>query len=73
MKNIYEVIRKKELELQQIQKELDALRIAAALLQEATSAESATHGAAAPASVNLPMPPEPAARSGDLNAAKRWP
>ena len=34
MKNIYDVIRQKETELGQIQKEIDALRVAARLLTE---------------------------------------
>lgn len=71
MKNIYEVIRQKELELQQTQKELDALRIAAALLQEASAAEPA-RAATASANTSLPAMP-PAVLTGDLNAAKRWP
>jgi hypothetical protein len=34
MKNIYEVLRQKEAELQQLQKEIEALRVAARLLAE---------------------------------------
>ena len=34
MKNIYEVLRQKELELQQLQKDIEALRVAARLLAD---------------------------------------
>ena len=34
MKNVYEVLRQKELEISRLQKEVEALRVAAALLSE---------------------------------------
>ncbi len=34
MKNIYEVLRQKELEIQQLQKDIEALRVAARLLAD---------------------------------------
>ena len=39
MKNIYEVLRQKETEIEQLKKELQALRIAAPLLEEELAAE----------------------------------
>jgi hypothetical protein len=39
MKNIYEVLRQKELELQQLQKDIEALRVAARLLADDNDAE----------------------------------
>jgi hypothetical protein len=40
MKNIYEVLRKKEADLEQAQREIDALRIALRLLAEDGDADS---------------------------------
>ena len=42
MKNIYDVLRQKELELQQLQKDIEALRVAARLLADDNDAESAS-------------------------------
>ncbi len=39
MRNIYEVIRQKEAEIQQLQKELEALRLAARLLTDEVKAD----------------------------------
>ncbi len=39
MRNIYEVIRQKEAEIQQLEKELEALRLAARLLTEDTKVD----------------------------------
>lgn len=47
MKNIFDVLRQKEAELQQIQKEIEALRIAARILQDEGGAETGTRQAAA--------------------------
>jgi hypothetical protein len=41
MRNIYDVIRHKETQIQDIQKELEALRLAARILQEDEKAEEA--------------------------------
>lgn len=40
MKNVYEVIRQKEAEIQQLQRDLDVLRAAARLLGEENESES---------------------------------
>ncbi|HEU5335907.1 MAG TPA: hypothetical protein VFU27_08085 [Terriglobales bacterium] len=45
MKNVYEVLREKEAQLQQVQIEVDALRVAAPLLSEENEAESDSNGA----------------------------
>jgi len=56
MRDINEVLRKKELDLQQLQREVEALRIAARLLsEEAEAATVYTPRAAAP--VNSYAPP----------------
>jgi FtsZ-binding cell division protein ZapB len=39
MKNVYEVLRQKELEVSRLQKEVEALRVAAPLLSEDAEAE----------------------------------
>jgi hypothetical protein len=59
MKNIYDVLRQKEAELQQIQKEIEALRVAARLLAEEGDprAESVMRPAV------VPSPPESVSRS----------
>jgi len=55
MKNIHEVLRIKEQQLQQIQKEIEALRVAARLL--ADESDMAPAAAARPAtSTNVPVP-----------------
>ncbi len=51
MKNIYEVIRQKEADIQQLQKDLDVLRAAARLLGDENEAEPVKPAAAKPAAV----------------------
>ncbi len=51
MKNIYEVLRQKELEVQQLQREIEALRVAARLLADDNETEAAT---ARPSNVAAP-------------------
>jgi hypothetical protein len=66
MKNLFEVLRQKEQQVQQLQKEIEALRIAGTLLSEnggADEADAATARAVAAAGRG----PQP------LDAAKRWP
>ena len=84
MKNVYEVLRQKELELTRLEKEVEALRIAAPLLSE----EKETLAEAPKPSLTTNVPPQPvripqavAAQSGSQparaagweEAAKRWP
>jgi hypothetical protein len=86
MKNVYEVLRQKELELARLEKEVEALRVVAPLLsdenKEAITAEVAkpTLAAATPVQqpIRLPQPqvnvaPQPARAAGWEDAAKRWP
>lgn len=87
MKNVYEVLRQKELELTRLEKEVEALRIAAPLLSEEkeslsdTSAMSKTVVATPIAQQPLRVP-QPAVASavrdnarptGWEETAKRWP
>ena len=84
MKNVYEVLRQKELELARLEKEVEALRIAAPLLSE----EKEQLAEAPKPSLTTNVPPQPvripqavaaqaanppARAAGWEEAAKRWP
>jgi hypothetical protein len=82
MKNVYEVLRQKELELSRLEKEVEALRIAAPLLSE--DKEDLTVKAVSPTApvpqqpVRVPQPAVAAAATqgrpaGWEESAKRWP
>jgi len=85
MKNVYEVLRQKELELTRLEKEVEALRIAAPLLSEEMKESMAeppkpTLTATAPQQpIRIPSPAvaaavnAPARAAGWEDAAKRWP
>jgi hypothetical protein len=84
MKNVYEVLRQKELELTRLEKEVEALRVAAPLLSDEKEqlAEVPKPGltAAAP-QPPVRIPPVVAAQASNApsrvagweEAAKRWP
>ncbi len=87
MKNVYEVLRQKELELARLEKEVEALRVAAPLLSdegkdsiaESTSNKptlASTSSVQQP--IRIPQPavnanPQPARAAGWEDTAKRWP
>ena len=77
MKNVYEVLRQKELELARLEKEVEALRVAAPLLSDDKEAGSdATTAQQQP--IRIPQPQvaavQPTARAaGWEDSAKRWP
>ncbi|MEP6645236.1 MAG: hypothetical protein ABJA69_12110 [Acidobacteriaceae bacterium] len=87
MKNVYEVLRQKELELSRLEKEVEALRVAAPLLSDEKEANAEagnnkptlTGNASAQQPIRIPQPaanttPQPAARAaGWEDSAKRWP
>jgi hypothetical protein len=86
MKNVYEVLRQKELELARLEKEVEALRVAAPLLSDEKEMVSdttiakptLTAAAAAPQQpIRIPQPAvnqAPTARAaGWEDTAKRWP
>ena len=86
MKNVYEVLRQKELELARLEKEVEALRVAAPLLSDEketvadTTMAKPTLTATAPAPqqpIRIPQPAvnqTPTARAaGWEDSAKRWP
>jgi len=86
MKNVYEVLRQKEIELARLEKEVEALRIAAPLLNEEKEAAAEAPKptlAAAPAPqqpIRIPAPvaaaavaTPPARAAGWEDTAKRWP
>ena len=89
MKNVYEVLRQKELELARLEKEVEALRVAAPLLSddknEVAATETTVSKPALSATPTVPQQPiripqpavnqvQPAARAaGWEDSAKRWP
>jgi len=83
MKNVYEVLRQKELELTRLEKEVEALRVAAPLLsdekEQLIDAPKPTLTATAPQQpIRIPVPVaaqavNPARAAGWEDAAKRWP
>jgi hypothetical protein len=82
MKNVYEVLRQKELELSRLEKEVEALRVAAPLLSEDKEAGSdkptLTSSATAQQPIRIPQPavnaaPQAARAAGWEDTAKRWP
>jgi hypothetical protein len=72
MKDINEVLRKKEADLQRLQKEVEALRIAARILSDETEAyarpSTSANSYSSPA---RPAPPSPAGAS-DGNYGASW-
>ena len=83
MKNVYEVLRQKELELTRLEKEVEALRVAAPLLsdekEQLIDAPKPTLAATSPQQpIRIPAPvaaqtaTQPRA-AGWEDAAKRWP
>ena len=85
MKNVYEVLRQKELELARLEKEVEALRVAAPLLSDENkesasdtpkptlTAAQAQQPLRIPAPVAAAVSPAPARAAGWEDAAKRWP
>lgn len=86
MKNVYEVLRQKELELARLEKEVEALRVAAPLLSDDKEmlAEGTTNKPTlASATPQQPIrmtpppavttPPVPARAAGWEDTSKRWP
>jgi hypothetical protein len=84
MKNVYEVLRQKELELTRLEKEVEALRIAAPLLTEekesAAETPKPTLAATVPQQpIRIPPPAvtqaaaQPGRAAGWEDTAKRWP
>lgn len=84
MKNVYEVLRQKEMELTRLEKEVEALRLVAPLLSEEKEMNSdmakpmlaqAANGPQAP--IRIPSPPvvaaQPVRAAGWDDTAKRWP
>lgn len=86
MKNVYEVLRQKEMELTRLEKEVEALRLVAPLLSEEKEAISdimkpmaaAVNGPQPTARIPVPTtptlpPPQPVRAAGWEDTAKRWP
>jgi hypothetical protein len=85
MKNVYEVLRQKEMELTRLEKEVEALRVVAPLLSEEKELMSDMAKPALATAVNGPQPttripvtatspaPQPVRAAGWEDSAKRWP
>ncbi len=86
MKNVYEVLRQKELELARLEKEVEALRVAAPLLSDDKESVSEVSGnkptLASSNTIQQPIrvaqpaantSPQPARAVGWDDTAKRWP
>ena len=87
MKNVYEVLRQKEMELTRLEKEVEALRLVAPLLSEEKEAMTDIAKPALATAVNGPQPttriplpttptipaPQPVRAAGWDDTAKRWP
>lgn len=84
MKNVYEVLRQKELELTRLEKEVEALRVAAPLLSDDKESQEATNKPTLATSTGPQQPiripqvavnasPQPARAAGWEDTAKRWP
>ena len=71
MRDVYEVLRQKELEVSRLENEVEALRVAAPLLSEDGEAGNDNKPRlASSTAVNAPPQPD---HSGWGDAAKRWP
>lgn len=85
MKNVYEVLRQKELELARLEKEVEALRVAAPLLSDDKDVSSEAPAAKPTLTTATPTPQQPiripqpavaqpqARAAGWEDTAKRWP
>lgn len=85
MKNVYEVLRQKEMELTRLEKEVEALRVVAPLLSEEKENLADIGKPALANAVNGPQPtvrvsappvtpaPQPMRAAGWDDTAKRWP
>jgi hypothetical protein len=88
MKNVYEVLRQKEMELTRLEKEVEALRLVAPLLSEEKEmaadmakpalATAVNAGPQPPARIPVPSTPtipapQPVRAAGWDDSAKRWP
>jgi hypothetical protein len=78
MKNIHDVLRQKELEIQQIQREIEALRLAARLLADDTDTDTATvrpsiTSAAAPRPASVIAKPAEAAYAVPQTGIRQFP
>jgi hypothetical protein len=71
MKDIYEVLRQKELELSRLKKEVEALRVAAPLLSEDDEADNGHLKLTLASSRAVNATPQPDGSGGD-DTATRW-
>ena len=72
MKDINEVLRKKEVDLQQLQREVEALRVAARILSEEPEAGGSYARPATAVSYATPARPTPPAGATDASYGASW-
>jgi len=73
MKNIYDVMRQKELEIERLKKEIEALRVVAPMLEEKEVAREITTSAPAKTYSSAQQSTEPAIPADTGKAARVWP
>jgi hypothetical protein len=69
MKNLYDVLRQKEAEIQQLQKDIEALRVAARLLADESESESVGRPMTGPTQTRVATSPVATAKPADLSPA----
>jgi predicted house-cleaning NTP pyrophosphatase (Maf/HAM1 superfamily) len=73
MKNIYDVMRQKELEIERLKKEIEALRVVAPMLEDREPAPIAASTAAAKPYSSTQQNNEPVIAADTGKAARVWP
>lgn len=73
MKNIYDVMRQKELEIERLKKEIEALRVVAPMLEDKETAREMVSPAPAKAYSATQQNNEPAIATEPGKAARVWP
>ena len=73
MKNIYDVMRQKELEIERLKKEIEALRVVAPMLEDRETAPITTSSAPAKPYSPTQQTSEPVIAADTGKAARVWP
>jgi len=73
MKNIYDVMRQKELEIERLKKEIEALRVVAPMLEDRETAPITTSAAPAKPYSPTQQTSEPVITADTGKAARVWP
>lgn len=73
MKNIYDVMRQKELEIERLKKEIEALRLVAPMLEDKEPAREMTSPSPAKSYSSSQQSSEPVIATETAKAARVWP